>query len=214
MVPIGTAVALAADNPFIYPRKGSQGGTGWSKFIEGAWQPGDRVAIIEDLITSGGSTVKTAETLRCRSRRGACYRPYRPASKAGRRNLAQAGISAHAVLKLHHDPGHPRARWQLDDAKRQEVLAFLNRRLSHRRSPAAPVGAHSWETRHEQPGYNAFLYLTLPTPLVLASGIWARRQFVELRRKPAAGAVMAKSCGPEPRRTWRQPLPAWTGGTG
>ena len=45
-----------------------------------------------------------------------------------------------------------------------------------------------------------FLHLTLPTPLVLASGIWGTTASL-LERAAAAGcgAVTAKSCGPEPR---------------
>ena len=45
-----------------------------------------------------------------------------------------------------------------------------------------------------------FLHLTLPSPLVLASGIWGTTASL-LERAAAAGcgAVTAKSCGPEPR---------------
>ena len=62
-LPIGTAVAMAVDRPMIYPRKETKT-YGLGREIEGHWQEGDRVVIIEDLITSGGSTIQTAMRLR------------------------------------------------------------------------------------------------------------------------------------------------------
>ncbi len=45
-----------------------------------------------------------------------------------------------------------------------------------------------------------FLDFTLPTPLVLASGIWGTTaSLLERAARAGCGAVTAKSCGPEPR---------------
>jgi dihydroorotate dehydrogenase (NAD+) catalytic subunit len=45
-----------------------------------------------------------------------------------------------------------------------------------------------------------FLHYTLPTPLVLASGIWGTTaSLLERAARAGCGAVTAKSCGPEPR---------------
>ena len=45
-----------------------------------------------------------------------------------------------------------------------------------------------------------FLHLTLPTPLVLASGIWGTTaSLLERAAQAGCGAVTAKSCGPIPR---------------
>ena len=125
-LPIGTAVALASDKPLIYPRKEAKE-HGLGKLIEGAWQPGDRIAIIEDLITSGGSTIKTAETLRAAGLVVEHAIVLIDREQGGPANLAQAGITAHAVLKLTTILDILSAAGKLDDAKRQEVLAFLGR---------------------------------------------------------------------------------------
>jgi uridine monophosphate synthetase len=59
---LGTATALASHSSLIYPRKEVKAyGTG--KTIEGVFSAGDRVVVIEDLITSGGSILKAIETL-------------------------------------------------------------------------------------------------------------------------------------------------------
>ena len=62
-LPIGTAVSLASGVPLIYNRKESKR-HGLGKNIEGLWQPGERVVIIEDVITTGGSIVSSVELFR------------------------------------------------------------------------------------------------------------------------------------------------------
>ena len=125
-LPIGTAVALAADKPLIYPRKEVKE-HGLGKLIEGAWHPGDRIAIIEDLITSGGSTIKTAETLRAAGLVVEHAIVLIDREQGGPAQLADAGITAHAVLKLTTILDILTTAGKLDAAKRQEVLEFLGR---------------------------------------------------------------------------------------
>ena len=47
---------------FTVRKEAKQHGTG--KLIEGAFLPGDRVAIVEDVITTGGSALKAVEAVR------------------------------------------------------------------------------------------------------------------------------------------------------
>jgi uridine monophosphate synthetase len=125
-LPIGTAVAIAADKPLIYPRKEVKE-HGLGKLIEGAWAAGDRVAIIEDLITSGGSTIATAETLRAAGLTVEHALVLIDREQGGAAKLAQAGIAAHAVLTLTQILDILTEAGQLDAARRQEVLTFLGK---------------------------------------------------------------------------------------
>jgi uridine monophosphate synthetase len=125
-LPIGTAVAIAADKPLIYPRKEVKE-YGLGKLIEGDWQPGERVAIIEDLITSGGSTIKTAETLRDAGLIVEHAIVLIDREQGGVHNLAKAGIAAHAVLTLTQILDILVNAGRLDAAKRQEVIDFLGK---------------------------------------------------------------------------------------
>jgi uridine monophosphate synthetase len=53
-LPIGTALSLEMNIPLIYPRLTTKAyGTG--KKIEGRWQRGQTVVVIDDLITSGAN---------------------------------------------------------------------------------------------------------------------------------------------------------------
>jgi uridine monophosphate synthetase len=125
-LPIGTAVALAADKPLIYPRKEVKG-HGLGKLIEGAWQVGERVAVIEDLITSGGSTIDTAEQLRAAGLVVEHVIVLIDREQGGVAKLARAGIQAHSVLKLTAVLDALAARRLLDPGKHQEVLTFLGK---------------------------------------------------------------------------------------
>jgi uridine monophosphate synthetase len=60
---IATAVALEANASLIWPRREvKEHGTRSS--VEGVWKPGDRVVLMDDVVTSGASAVEAATMLR------------------------------------------------------------------------------------------------------------------------------------------------------
>lgn len=59
----GALLAQAMELPFIYVRSKAKG-HGRQNAIEGAWEAGQRWLVIEDLISTGGSSLKAVETLR------------------------------------------------------------------------------------------------------------------------------------------------------
>jgi uridine monophosphate synthetase len=59
-IPLATAVGYQTNRPLIQPRAKIKA-HGMGKSIEGAWQPGDKVAIIDDLISKGDSTLESLE---------------------------------------------------------------------------------------------------------------------------------------------------------
>lgn len=62
-LPIGVAMSLAANRPLIYPRKeAKEYGTG--RLIEGAYAAGERVLLVDDVITSGSAKVEASAPLR------------------------------------------------------------------------------------------------------------------------------------------------------
>jgi orotate phosphoribosyltransferase len=61
--PLATGVSLMSGLDALYVRpEAKDHGTG--KLVEGAFHPGDRVVLLEDVITSGGSTLKAIAALR------------------------------------------------------------------------------------------------------------------------------------------------------
>ncbi len=123
-LPIGTAVSLISDVPLIYPRKEVKA-HGLGKEIEGLWQPGEHVVIIEDLITSGGSTIQTAERLRAAGLVVQDVIVLIDREQGGVDKLRAAGITAHSVFRLTEILDILSEAGQLSMEKKAEVLAFL-----------------------------------------------------------------------------------------
>ncbi|MYC94398.1 MAG: orotidine-5'-phosphate decarboxylase [Caldilineaceae bacterium SB0661_bin_32] len=98
-LPIGMAVALASGVPLIYNRKESKS-HGLGKDIEGLWQPGERVVIIEDVITTGGSIVSSVELFRVAGLVVEDAIVLLDRQQGGVENLRKAGIRVHSVLAL------------------------------------------------------------------------------------------------------------------
>jgi orotate phosphoribosyltransferase len=70
-VPLAAAASLASGLPFLIVRRAAKG-YGTDNRIEGAWERGERVCLIEDIVTSGGAAEDAVQALReagleCRS---------------------------------------------------------------------------------------------------------------------------------------------------
>jgi orotate phosphoribosyltransferase len=62
-VPLVTALALELDVPFVIVRKAAKG-YGTEKRLEGVYEDGQRVLLVEDVVTSGGAALAAVEALR------------------------------------------------------------------------------------------------------------------------------------------------------
>ena len=123
-LPLAAGVALRLNLPLIYPRKEAKAhGTGQN--IEGAFQPGQRVVLMEDVITSGGSILKAAEAL------GAAGLVLRNTvvmvdrKQGGVEDLSQHGIKVTPVLEIFEILDVLRSHDLIDDETYQRVKAYL-----------------------------------------------------------------------------------------
>jgi len=62
-VPLAAAASLAGGLPFVIVRKEAKE-YGTSKRVEGAFEPGECVCLVEDVVTSGGAAVASVRALR------------------------------------------------------------------------------------------------------------------------------------------------------
>jgi orotate phosphoribosyltransferase len=60
---LGGAVSMETGLPLVLIRKEPKG-YGTSKQIEGRFEPGERVTVIEDVVTTGGDSLRSAQVLR------------------------------------------------------------------------------------------------------------------------------------------------------
>lgn len=123
-LPIGTALSLSLGKPLLYPRKEVKA-YGLGKAIEGAWQPGERVVVIEDLVTSGGSTLKTVELLRAAGLVVEDVAVLIDREQGARAALAAAGLRLHAVFTLSEVLDSLYGAGLLDAASLRAVRAYL-----------------------------------------------------------------------------------------
>jgi uridine monophosphate synthetase len=124
-LPIGTAVSLRMGIPMIFTRKEVKS-HGLGKDVEGNWQAGERIVIIEDLITSGGSIIKSAERLRQLGMVVEDAVVLIDRGQGGDRNLADAGIRTHAAFTLPGMLDYLVAQGRIEEAKAAEIRAFLD----------------------------------------------------------------------------------------
>jgi uridine monophosphate synthetase len=62
-LPIAVAMSLESGVPLIYPRKESKG-YGTQRLIEGNYEAGERVLVVDDVVTSGGAKIEAIAPLR------------------------------------------------------------------------------------------------------------------------------------------------------
>jgi orotate phosphoribosyltransferase len=98
-LPIGTALALRVDRPMIFTRAEKKlYGTG--KLVEGIFNVGESVIVVDDLITKGGSKFEAIAPL---TEVGLIVKDIAVVldrESGGTRALAEAGINVHSVLRL------------------------------------------------------------------------------------------------------------------
>ncbi len=126
-LPIATAVSLRTGLPMIYTRKEVKT-HGLGKDVDGLWEPGERVVIIEDLITSGGSIIKSAERLRSLGLIIEDAVVLIDREQGGVENLAAAGIRVHSVFTFSTMLDYLEASGRMEKATADDVRAFLSRK--------------------------------------------------------------------------------------
>jgi len=98
-LPIGTAVALEAGRPLIYPRKEVKG-HGTQRAIEGKFEPGERVVVLDDVITTGGSKLTAIEPLEAAGLKVQDVVVLLDREQGGKEELAEQGYQLHSVLTM------------------------------------------------------------------------------------------------------------------
>ncbi len=124
-LPIGTALSLRTGKPLLYPRKEAKA-YGMGRAIEGLWLPGERVVVVEDLVTSGGSTLKTVDLLREAGLVVTDVAVLIDREQGAAAALAGAGLALHAVCTLSQVLDVLLAQGLIDAGRYDEVRAYLH----------------------------------------------------------------------------------------
>src|SRR5262249_36932264 len=98
-LPIGVALALQVKRPMIYPRK-ERKEHGTARLIEGDYKSGERVLVIDDLITKGDSKIEAIAPLREAGLQITDIAVLLDRQSGGVQAMAAAGVTVHAALRL------------------------------------------------------------------------------------------------------------------
>jgi len=98
-LPIGAAISLQTGWPLVYPRKEVKA-YGTKAEIEGLFTAGERVAVVDDLTTTGGSKFEAIEKLTAAGLLVSDVVVLIDRQSGAAESLAQAGYRLHAVFTL------------------------------------------------------------------------------------------------------------------
>jgi uridine monophosphate synthetase len=123
-LPIATALALEIDWPLLYPRREVKD-YGTKATIEGDYQPGETIVVIDDLATTGGSKIEAIQKLEEAGLKVRDIVVLIDRGQGAGPMLAEAGYQLHAVVSL-NELLPEWLRWgAISQAQFEEVQAFL-----------------------------------------------------------------------------------------
>ncbi len=121
---LATAFSLSSRIPMIYLHP-SRSGDGL--MIEGRYEPGQTVLVLDDLVTGGGSVVETAEFLREAGLHVSDAIVLVDRQQGGRQRLAQHGITLHSILSLEIILNYLMSTGAISEEWYQRSLDYLER---------------------------------------------------------------------------------------
>jgi uridine monophosphate synthetase len=98
-LPLAVAASLAGGVPLVYPRR-EEKAYGTRRRIEGAFEPGERVVVIDDIVTDGASKLEAIEPLEAAGLVVEDLVVLVDREQGGRERLAAKGYRLHAVLTI------------------------------------------------------------------------------------------------------------------
>ncbi len=123
-LPLGVAASIAGDIPMIYPRKEAKD-YGTKKLIEGAYNQGDRVLVIDDIITDGASKIEAIEPLKEAGLVVTDVLIILDREQGGDKILAKAGYKLHSLGRLSEVLDALVAAGKVEPEMRAKVAEFI-----------------------------------------------------------------------------------------
>jgi len=125
-IPFAALAAFDLGKPFLYTRKGVQL-HGRQRRIEGVLSPGDRVLLIDDLITTGLSLEKAARAITAEGGIVADAAVLIDRQEGGRKRLEKRGIKLHALLSISEIASTLAELGTIDEEQKKTILKQIKK---------------------------------------------------------------------------------------
>jgi orotate phosphoribosyltransferase len=99
-VPLATALSLQTGLPSLFVRVDAAHSYGTGKSVEGVLETGDRVLLVEDVVTTGGASVTAVELLQAAGATVLAVVAVVDREQGGGQRFADAGIPFHALFTV------------------------------------------------------------------------------------------------------------------
>jgi uridine monophosphate synthetase len=125
-LPIAGAISLEMDQPWIFMRKeGLAKGYGLGKSLEGEYNEGETVVMIEDLCTRATSLLEAIPAMEHHGLKVKDAVVLLDYEKGGRKNLEGKGYNLHAFMTTRELVDIMHRAGKIDDAKHAQCIEFL-----------------------------------------------------------------------------------------
>jgi orotate phosphoribosyltransferase len=126
-IPFAALIAFSLKKPFLYTRKGIRL-HGRERRIEGVIAPGNRVLLIDDLITTGLSLQKSAKTIMAEGGVVTDAAVLLDRQEGGKEKLAKNGINLHALLNMTETANTLHELGTIDEEQLKTILKQIKKR--------------------------------------------------------------------------------------
>lgn len=124
-LPLAVAMSLESGRPLVYPRKEAKS-YGTQRLVEGVFKAGERVLVIDDVITTGGAKLEAIATLRDAGLVVEDVLVVVDREQSGAQALADAGLRLHSLLKVRTLLAHLRQAGAVTAEEMERALQFLS----------------------------------------------------------------------------------------
>ncbi|MEM2794115.1 MAG: orotate phosphoribosyltransferase [Candidatus Methanomethylicia archaeon] len=125
-IPYAVMVAYKLSKPFLYLRK-EEKKHGLGKLVEGVMNRGDRILIIDDLITTGGSIINAARSIRLEEGSVSDVVVLIDREQGGSRNLKMENLNLHCLTTISELINFLREMKAISEEKYLEIAKYIER---------------------------------------------------------------------------------------
>ena len=126
-LPLAVAVSLEGGIPMVYARK-EKHETGTARMVEGEYEQGDVVLLVDDVITSGQSKIEGIEPLEAHGLKVSDLLVLIDREQGGKESVEGVGYKLHSVMTIREALEILREEGRIAPALHDECVAFLGSR--------------------------------------------------------------------------------------